>query len=207
MIIKICGLTTAEDTVSAVAAGAGALGFNFYEKSPRYVTPERAAELAAVAAPGVLKVGVFVNEDREFVQTVADDAGLFAVQIHGDEEPQAFADMPLPVWRAVRIEEGVCRPDPAEWKALRYVVDAAVPGVYGGTGVEADWDSAARLAKEQALMLAGGLNPDNVGEAVRTVHPLGVDTASGVEREPGKKDWDKVRKFVRAAKECGLENG
>jgi len=198
--VKICGLTNADDARCALDSGADYLGFVLYPDSPRGISAQKMLEILDELEQPVKAVGVFVNEDREFVQTVADDAGLFAAQIHGDEDAAMFEDMPLPLWRAVRIEEGVCRPDPAEWQAVRYVVDAAVPGLYGGTGIAADWGAAARMAESLPLMLAGGLTPENVAEAIRTVRPLGVDTAGGVEREPGQKDRDKVRKFVEAAK-------
>jgi phosphoribosylanthranilate isomerase len=203
--IKICGLTNAEDALCALEAGADFLGFVLYAGSPRAIsTADLARVLQRIGRP-VRAVGVFVNTARAVVETVASDCGLCAAQIHGDEEAREFAGMPLPVWRAVAARQGRLRPEPAEWPAARYVVDAAPPGVYGGAGVKADWDAARTLARRVPVMLAGGLTPDNVAEAVRAVRPAGVDVSSGVERAPGRKDWDKVKSFIRAAREAAAE--
>lgn len=197
--VKICGLTNVDDVRAAVDCGADYLGFVLYGKSPRGVS---AAGLAGILEQEPLTgkaVGVFVNESRAEVERIATDCGLCAVQIHGDEEPTDFIDMPVPVWRAVRLSDG---PGPALgiWQAERYVVDAATPGLYGGSGIQADWDAAAKLAQRCPMMLAGGLTPDNVVDAVRIVNPLGVDVASGVESEPGKKDHKKLEAFIRNAR-------
>ncbi|MBN1557237.1 MAG: phosphoribosylanthranilate isomerase [Lentisphaerae bacterium] len=198
--IKICGLTCAEDARIALDAGADYLGFVFYPDSPRAVTAPRAAAILAALGRPCRAVGVFVNAVPDEVARVAAACGLHAVQIHGDEPADAFAGFPVPVWRAVRCGTEGVRPDPAAWPAQRYVVDAAVPGRYGGTGVRADWERAARLAAAQPVMLAGGLTPDNVAGAVRTVRPLGVDVSGGVEAAPGRKDPARLAAFIRGAR-------
>lgn len=200
--VKICGLTNRDDAVAALDLGADYLGFILYSGSPRGIT---AADLMRVLerVQGARKaIGVFVNELRANVEKIAGECGLYAVQLHGDEEPGEFADMPVPIWRAVRLRDGVYKPVPEAWQAARYVIDAAVPGLYGGTGVSADWDVASEFAGRHPVMLAGGLTPGNVADAVRIVKPLGVDVAGGVEAEPGKKDHVKLKQFIEAARQA-----
>ena len=202
MDVKICGLTNLDDALVARDAGADFLGFVLYQKSPRAVTPDKLAEIVGVLGAGVRAVGVFVNETPDDVARIVKQCGLYGAQIHGDELPDGFGDLPFPVWRALWFEDGLVLPEPEIWQAERYVVDAAVPGQYGGSGVRADWDAAAELSKRFDVMLAGGLNVDNVGAAISAVGPIGVDVSSGVEREPGHKDHDMVRDFIKAAKDC-----
>ena len=208
--IKICGLTNREDAQAALEMGADYLGFVLYAKSPRGIEAKRLAGIVRRLTGDFRAVAVFVNEDRDVVANVARDCRLHAVQIHGDESAEGFMDMPAPVWRAVRVRQGEYVPRPESWPAARYVVDAAAPGMYGGTGLVAEWEVARNLAARCPVMLAGGLTPENVAEAVRTVRPLGVDVASGVEAEPGRKDLDKMKRFIEAARkagrECGLRN-
>ena len=198
--VKICGLTNAEDARVALDAGADYLGFVIYPKSPRGVTAERVSEILGTLEAGTRGVGVFVNSSASEVDAIVRQCGLYAAQIHGDEDAAAFADFPHRLWRAVWIQDGTAVPPPAEWPAERYVIDAAVPGLYGGSGVQADWDEASALAHEHPIMLAGGLHPGNVTDAIRCVNPAGVDVSSGVEATPGRKDHDAVRVFVAAAK-------
>jgi phosphoribosylanthranilate isomerase len=201
--VKICGLTCVEDARSALACGADYLGFVLYAASPRGITADRLRQIADGLPAGTRLVAVFVNESPETVRAVAADCRLHAVQIHGDEPAGGFAAAEVPVWRAVRPRVTSPFPDPAEWPAARYVIDSAVRGQYGGTGVTADWELAARLAAQWPAMLAGGLTPGNVAEAIRVVRPLGVDASSGVERTPGRKDHRLVEQFVRRAKAAG----
>ncbi len=200
MEVKICGLTNVEDAQVAVAAGADYLGFILYKESPRAVTPQQITHILSALGNGIRAVGVFVNEVPSQVEAIAKDCGLYAVQIHGDEDAGGFVDFSIPVWRALWVRDGGAHPDPIVWPASRYVIDAAVPGQYGGTGVAADWNEAADIAKECPVMLAGGLHPANVAEAIRSVRPMGVDVSSGVECDPGRKDHDAIRTFVAAAK-------
>jgi phosphoribosylanthranilate isomerase len=197
--VKICGLTNVEDARAALEAGADYLGFVLYPKSPRGITAQKLHEIVIGIGGPCRAVAVCVNMPRAAVERVALDVGLHAVQIHGDEPPEAFADFPVPVWRAVRVGRAGAQPDPAAWPAARYVADADVPGLYGGTGSTADWARAAALAAAYPVMLAGGLTPENVAEAIRAVRPLGVDVSGGVEAGPGRKDRDALRAFVRRA--------
>ncbi len=200
--VKICGITNPDDALHAAACGADALGFVFYPASRRCVTVEAAAAICAELPPFVTRVGLFVNEMPERIRAVVARCGLDAVQMHGDESPADCLLAPLRVVKGVRPVAGA---EPGDWDAYRVsalLVDAAVPGAYGGTGERADWAMAARLAARRRVILAGGLNVENVADAIRAVRPYAVDVASGVEREPGKKDPDKVAAFIRAAREC-----
>jgi phosphoribosylanthranilate isomerase len=202
--VKICGVTRVEDARVAWAAGADALGLNFYPRSPRYVTPETAAALARTRPALGSVVGVFVNESPDVIRARVRDCGLTSVQLHGDEPPEACSGYGVPVIKALRVRG----PEDVE-RARTYVgagevatllLDGAAPG-YGGGGVGFDWSLVARLAGAGVpVLVAGGLNPDNVQQAVRATRPYGVDVASGVEVSPGIKDADAVRAFVRAVK-------
>ena len=198
--VKICGMTNADDVSAALEFGAEYIGFVFYSKSPRVVTPKQVRAILKVAGARAKAVGVFVNESRDGIEQIVKECGLYAVQLHGDEACTSFEGMAVPVWRAVRFDRGAWRPDPAQWKADRYLVDAAKPGIYGGSGIKADWKSAGRLAHDLPVMLAGGLTPENVADAIRAVQPCGVDVVSGVESAPGRKDREKMRRFIAAAR-------
>jgi phosphoribosylanthranilate isomerase len=199
MFLKVCGITRLTDALHAVNEGATALGFVFWPRSPRYVAPERAAELIAELPSTVMTVGVFVNESVDGIRSVAGQAGLSAVQLHGDEPP-AYADaLPWPIFRAVTVENAVAAAD-AWTPDATLLLDAADPERRGGTGITVDWSRAAALARERRVVLAGGLTPKNVGEAVDMVQPYGVDVSSGVEESPGVKDFMKVAKFLASAR-------
>lgn len=209
--IKICGITSVEDALLAAEAGADAIGINFYERSPRYVTTERAKEICEALPKGVAKVGVFVNSLPKGILAIAERVGLSAVQLHGDERPEFLASLGnMPVIKAFRCRESTLNSVraflklcPAATHPVAVLVDAHAPGTYGGTGQVLDWP---RLREEKEnlsglpLILAGGLTPENVAEAIRIAQPDAVDTASGVETSPGVKDPAKVRDFVTAAK-------
>ncbi len=207
--VKICGVTRVEDARLAWAAGADALGLNFYPRSPRYVTAETAAALARTRPALGAVVGVFVNESPDVIRDRVRECGLTSVQLHGDEPPEACSGFGVPVIKALRVRG----PEDVE-RARTYVgagdvaallLDGAAPG-YGGGGVGFDWSLVARLADAGVpVLVAGGLNPANVQEAVRATRPYGVDVASGVEVSPGIKDADAVRAFVRAAKHMRWE--
>ncbi len=201
MDIKICGLTNIDDARAARDAGADFLGFVLYSRSPRGISETALRNIADELDGSCRLVGVFVNELPDRVALIASDCGLCAVQLHGDELHREFAGLPVPVWRSVRLLHDEA-PDPApdQWPAARYVVDSFIPGVYGGTGVKADWGYAAALAKSFPVMLAGGLTRENVAEAIGVVQPVGVDAASGIEREPGRKDHAKIKAFIAAAR-------
>jgi phosphoribosylanthranilate isomerase len=193
MIVKICGLTTEEDTTAAIEAGAGALGFNFYPKSPRYISPDAAARLAALVPPGVLKVGVFVNESAAGILKICAAIPLDVAQLHGDcETPED-----IPVWRAVSADAGFDRDALDTLAGEAILVDAPAGERYGGTGETFNWSLVQGLKKR--LVLAGGLGPDNVAEAIRQVQPWAVDACSRLESRPGRKDNRKVTEFIAAA--------
>ncbi len=203
MDVKICGLTNYDDAMVAIEAGADYLGFVLYPKSPRGIRPLELAKLAErLSGQGAGLVAVVVNEPVEQVRSIAGDCNLAAAQLHGDESAEEFADgVGVPLWRAVKLVEGAVEPATQAWSfAERYVVDAAVPGEYGGTGEKADWEQAREFAASSQAMLAGGLTAENVAEAIAAVAPCGVDVSSGVERAPGRKEWSAVRRFVREAK-------
>jgi phosphoribosylanthranilate isomerase len=199
LAIKICGLTSWDDARCAVEEGATHLGFVFYRGSPRWVSPEQVQAIVDRIPADVRAVGVFVNERPSVVREVARLCRLHAVQLHGDEDPALFSDLPTMVWRAVRLKEGAWTPDPANWSPELFVMDAP-SAAYGGSGIRVDTDAAACFAREHRALLAGGLDASNVGEAIINVRPAGVDVSSGVELTPGKKDHRKVADFVRAAR-------
>jgi len=201
--IKICGIKTLEDALAALDAGADYLGFNFYPKSPRYVEKPACAEITSVLRqkyPRIKLVGVFVNSSVEDVKDILDFCSLDLAQLHGDETSEMLDKLDSRAFKAFR---GI----PADVNgfvrdgAPAFLVDASVKGMYGGSGVTADWGDAAELAKKHPLLLAGGLSPKNVGEAIRRVKPWGVDVASGVESEPGKKDPGKMMAFVQIVRD------
>lgn len=199
--VKICGITNTEDGLAAVQAGADALGFVFYEPSPRYVSPQTAAEIIRSLPPYVAKVGVFVNAPDELVLQAINLCGLHILQFHGDEPPEQCGRFGLMSMKAFRVKN---RESLAALKAYptdAWLLDTYSPGKPGGTGEVFNW----ALAKEaqnmgRPIFLAGGLTPENVAEAVRRVRPYGVDVSSGVESAPGKKDHAKVSAFIRNAK-------
>lgn len=203
--VKVCGLMTLADAEAALGFGADYVGFVLYAGSRRGISVDVLRSIAGgLGARGRGRmVGVFVNEAPGRVAEIAGACGLAAAQIHGDEPADGFGALPVEVWRALRVGAGGCEPDPEAWPASRYVLDARAPGVYGGSGQRADWGLAERLARGRECFLAGGLTPENVEEAIRSVRPWGVDVSGGVEAAPGRKDADKVRRFVERARGVG----
>lgn len=200
--IKICGIKTVKDALAAMEAGADLIGFNFYPKSPRYIDVGTCRNIMSVMRKQghVTYVGVFVNASVEEVYATIETCGLSLAQLHGDETPEMLNALNGRAFKAFRgIPSDITGYERNDAPAL--LVDAAVKGVYGGSGVTADWSAAAELAKKYPLLLAGGLNPENVVDAVRQVKPWGVDVASGVESAPGEKDAAKMSAFVKAVKQ------
>jgi phosphoribosylanthranilate isomerase len=192
--VKICGLTRLEDAERAILLGADALGFVFWPNSPRAITPERAAAILRALPPFPVRVGVFVNASVDDVARVLERADLQVVQLHGDERADDYRPLGRPLIKSVALDEdepaaGLIPPDVVP------LVDAADRARRGGTGRTADWARAARLARTRRIVLAGGLTAHNVAEAVGAVQPWGIDVSSGVEREPGIKDADRLRAF------------
>ncbi len=199
--VKICGITRLEDALAAVRLGADALGFNFWPGSRRFIAPASARAIIRALPPLVTTVGVFVDPTRDEAVAAAAVSGVQVLQLHGDESPELCASLPLPVLKGLRVG------GPAALALLgRYVgvagflFDAESAG-YGGGGRTFDWSLVAGAAERATVILAGGLTPGNVAEAVRAVHPYAVDVASGVESAPGVKDPDLMSRFIRAAKE------
>lgn len=203
--VKICGLTNVDDANAALDLGADFLGFVLYEKSPRCVSPTQLRRIIENLSSEARAFGVFVNMSRAKVLKIAEECGLYAVQIHGQETSCEFANMPLPLWRAVFLKKAGPDPEPCSWKADRYLIDVKAPEKYGGSGVTADWKRAAEFSRKWPTMLAGGLNECNIIEAIRKVRPLGVDVASGIEQKPGKKDLKKLELFIRQVKRFSYE--
>jgi phosphoribosylanthranilate isomerase len=199
--IKICGIKTVTDALAAMNAGADLIGFNFYSKSPRYIDVGRCRDIMSVMRRygHITYVGVFVNVLVDEIRATMETCGLSLAQLHGDETPEMLNSLNRKAFKAFRgapaeVDGFVRNESPA------LLVDAAVKGVYGGSGVTADWSAAAELAKRYPLLLAGGLTPENVADAVRQVKPWGVDVASGVEAIPGEKDASKMKAFVHAVR-------
>ena len=204
-VVKICGITRADDALHAEALGADAVGFIFYPKSPRYLDPDSAREISDLLGPFIARVGVFVNETAGHIAAVARSAGLTAIQYHGDSDPRTIADATgLRVIMAFQVGSGF---DPArigDMEADACLLDACVKGQYGGTGVTCDWDTALACTQFGRIILAGGLHSGNIAEAIKRVRPWGVDVSSGVESAPGVKDHDKMRAFLRALDKTGV---
>lgn len=201
--IKMCGMTTPEDAVEAARLGAHAVGLVFWPDSPRHVSVPAAARIAAALPPFVARVGVFVDPSAGEVERARDEVGIDTAQIHGAAPAWQGGRPPVALVRAVHLSD--TDPDliePACEAGAAVLLDAWDPIRHGGTGRTIDWGAAARVARRRPIVLAGGLTAENVGEAIRVVRPYGVDVASGIEREPGVKDWDRMRRFVDAVREA-----
>lgn len=200
--IKICGITRVEDGLAAVEAGADAIGLVFFEKSPRNVTPEQAAEIVSHLGPFVSVTALFVNESPDIVQAVMREVPIDLLQFHGDETPDYCTGFGRRYIKAIRMSDNVsleramqeCR------HASGILLDSFDANAYGGTGQRFDWQRIPVELRER-IVLAGGLNPENVGEAVSSIRPYAVDVSSGVESAPGIKDQRKIQRFVASVRE------
>ena len=217
-VIKICGIKTLKDALAAIDSGADYLGFNFYSKSVRFIEKSACVEITSVLKrehPQIELVGVFVNFPVDEIKDILQTCQLDLAQLHGDETPEMLTALNGKAFKAIRLSaiesaETSISPFLQSVANIRYpfqqsalpamLIDAAVKGVYGGSGVIADWTAAAQLAKKYPLLLAGGLTPENVADAVKQVTPWGVDVASGVESTPGEKDAGKMVQFVKEVK-------
>ncbi|MBI2412643.1 MAG: phosphoribosylanthranilate isomerase [Deltaproteobacteria bacterium] len=198
--VKICGITNIEDAEAAVSFGADALGFIFYGKSPRYIDPVHAGSIIRALPPFVVKVGVLVNETLEEVRRVREEASLDRVQLHGDETPEYCAEVGAGVIKAFRIRGRTDIDKLALYDVPAFLLDTYKEGVPGGTGETFNWEIAVEASAERRIILSGGLNAENVAMAIKTVRPYAVDVSSGVEAAPGKKDLEKMKKFIDEAK-------
>lgn len=199
--VKICGITSAEDALAAVDAGADALGFMFYEASPRCVTSNQALEMLRDIPPFVARVGVFVNPSVDKVRATIAETGIDTLQFHGEETPAFCRQFGLRVIKAFRVRNAQSLKPLADFPSEAWLLDSFVEGKHGGTGAVFNWDLAAQAVKQGGrVILAGGLTPENAADAVRQVRPYALDVSSGVELAPGRKDVAKVRAFIAAAK-------
>ncbi len=206
MKVKICGLTNVEDALAAVEAGADAVGFVFAE-GQRQVTPEQARAIIAELPPFVNTVGIFVNEDVDVVRQIADFCYLDLLQFQGDESPDYCTSFHRRVLKGFKVKDETSLARLEAYDVAAYLLDSYVAGQSGGTGHTFDWELVKGLTTTRPVILAGGLTPDNVSRAIAMLRPYAVDVSSGVERESGGKDHQKMVDFVRRAKETasGLE--
>lgn len=208
VLVKICGITNWPDARAACEAGANLLGFNFYEKSPRHLSPADASKIRAQLPPGVEAVGIFVNAKPAAVTSLCSSLYLDVAQLHGDETPPAVSKVAaaVRVLKAFRVgpDFSLATLD-AYPDAFAFLLDAAYAGQYGGTGRTTDWALARRAALTSRIILAGGLTVENVAAAIRLVRPFAVDVASGVESKPGKKDHGKLRDFIQEVRRAELQ--
>ena len=198
-LVKICGLTNLDDALAAVDAGADALGFNFYQRSPRYISPANAREITDHLPSSVLRVGVFVNEELQSLSRVVSEASLTAVQLHGDETPE-YCDQ-LKTTFVIKVFGAGDDLDLTAYNVDAIMLDTKDKFLHGGTGRVFDWSIAQRANNSvPKLFLAGGLSPENVAEAIATVRPYAVDACSSLEDTPGKKNGERMRAFVAAVR-------
>lgn len=201
--IKVCGITNRADALTALEAGADALGFILYEESPRFLKNHAAAEIIRALPPFVAKVGVFVNPSEEQVCRAVIECGLDTVQFHGEEPPEFCRKFSAKVIKAFRIRDLESLQQLTSYETNAWLLDSFVPDKLGGTGAKFNWDLAIEAKKlGRPIILAGGLTPENVADAVRRVRPFAVDVSSGVEMAPGRKDPAKVRAFLAAARQA-----
>jgi len=198
--VKICGITRAEDALAAARLGADALGFNFWPGSKRFVAPAAARAIVARLPPFVVPVGVFVNQPEEEILAVARETGVRVLQLHGDEPPALCARLPLPVVKAIRVDAVRSLSALASYEVAAFLLDTPSRG-FGGSGAPFDWSLAEGVSEVAPVILAGGLTPENVAEAIRAVRPYAVDVAGGVESAPGVKDLARLARFIATAKE------
>ncbi len=202
--VKICGITSLEDAMTAINAGVDALGFVFHPASPRNISPETAARIIALLPPFIQCVGLFVDQKPDIVNRTADSCRLDIVQLHGDEPPEYCAEIERRIIKAIRVRGAWSLDIIGSYEVSAFLLDAWSPDMHGGTGMTFNWDIAAEASRRWRVILAGGLDPENVAGAVRMVKPYAVDVSSGVELSPGRKDPEKVIQFVKRAKELKI---
>ena len=198
--VKICGLTSVDDAARCIELGADAIGLNFWPGSPRVTDLETARAIVKALGDRAQMVGVFVDFELERVQSILQATGIPWAQLHGDEPPELVSALLPRAYKALGVEDGSVIHKARRYPGVHRLLDASVSGVPGGTGRTFDWAIAAEIATERKLTLAGGLTPDNVAQAIRTVRPFRVDVASGVESAPGRKDPQLVERFIETAK-------
>ena len=199
--VKICGITRTQDAELAVELGALAIGFIFYRNSPRYIAPETAQHITENIGSCAAKVGVFVDDSINEVNTIAEAVGLDYVQLHGDESPAYCKEIIRPVIKAFRVTKKLTEEEILKYDAGAILFDAFVKGAPGGTGQTFRWEILQRFALEAPIILAGGLTSANVKAAIESVHPSAIDVSSGVEKSPGIKDREKMEQLFSTVKE------
>lgn len=202
--VKICGITNQEDALAAITLGADALGFVFYARSPRRVTPEQALAIVSRLPPFVAKVGVFVDEKLERVKEIMSLCSLDSAQLHGSESPDYCQALGHRAIKAFRVKDESILEQLSAYKVAAILLDSYNPDMFGGTGRALNWGIAARAARLNCVILSGGLTPQNVAQAIKIVKPYAVDVSSGVEASPGKKDHAKLKAFLQAAMGEGI---
>ena len=204
--IKICGITNLEDALNSVKSGCNALGFVFYRKSPRYITPEKASQIVKHIPSHILKIGVFVNAEEETIKRIAKLCNLDMLQFHGNESPEFCKKFKgHKIIKAFRVKDKIELKNLLKYKTFAYLFDAFVKSKMGGTGKKFNWMRVRHLkGLRKPIFLSGGLNKKNVTEAIRQVRPGWVDVSSSVELKPGKKDSKKVKEFIETAKKTAF---
>jgi phosphoribosylanthranilate isomerase len=205
MRVKICGIRSLDDALQAAEAGADALGLNFVEGTPRYVTPAAAAAIVAALPPFVCAVGVFWDHSPAHVAAVVAECGLGAVQLHGAEPPEVVATMPRPVLKTIKVRDAADLGQMDRYKPAAFLLDSPARWSEGEARTPISWALAREAGGRGRVILSAGLTPETVGDAVRVARPWGVDVASGVEAAPGRKDPVKVARFIRAARAAAAE--
>jgi phosphoribosylanthranilate isomerase len=204
--VKICGITDLEDAFNAIEAGCDALGFVFYRKSPRYITPDKANQITRHVPPHIAKIGVFVNAKEKTIRDISKLCNLDMLQFHGEESPEfceRFKD--YKIIKAFRIKSKINLKKILNYQTFAYLFDTFVKSKIGGTGRKFNWALIRHLGGfHKPIFLSGGLNAENVGEAIKKVHPEWVDVSTSVEISPGKKDYKKVKGFIKAVRNSAL---
>ena len=204
--VKICGVRSVDEAQAAIDLGADALGFNFWPRSPRYISPKDARDVIAELPPVAAFIGVFVDEESERIIDIASRVGLSGVQLHGDESPEFCRSLgSVKIIKALRVGRDFDANLISDYGASAILLDARIEGNYGGTGHSFDWEVAIAAKQFAPIILAGGLTAGNVGDAIKRVHPLAIDVCSGVESEPGRKDIEKMRAFMSAVMAANAE--
>lgn len=198
--IKICGITNVDDALAAAEYGADAIGFVFVPNTPRYIDPQRASEIVEALPPFLTRVGLFSDPTISEVEMIAKECNLDALQFHGYETPDFCGSFYQRVIKAFRVKDQSTISLLKEYQVSAYLLDSYTKGIKGGSGMTFDWNLAIAAKKYGRIILAGGLNPQNVSEAVQQVSPYGVDISSGVEQKPGKKDYKKIKDFIDAVR-------
>jgi phosphoribosylanthranilate isomerase len=204
LFVKICGITILDDALCAVECGANAIGFNFYQQSKRYISPDRAAEIIDRLPGDIMRVGVFVNPDRQYVNAAIENSGISGLQFSGNELPETVSGYHLPVIKAIHVANAESIRGMKSFGVISFLLDTFHEDDFGGTGKLFDWDIAVDAKRFGKVIVAGGLTPENVADAVGKIRPYGVDVSSGVELRPGEKDHKKIKEFILRAREAKI---